>query len=623
MRRPNNTFALFLLIFSWLTASYTSAETQQSVIQSAQALETKLGKIFEETQATAMSVAIIDQHKIVLQKTWGHTNLEKGSIADNNTLFRIGSITKMFTSLSALKLVEEGKLDLNAKLSELTPEIEYQNPWQDTHPILFSHLLEHTTGWDDSHLKEYAFTSPEPLTLTEGLPLFPDSRTSRWPPGTRSSYCNTGPAVAAYIIEKITGIPFEEYVQNTFFNPINMQTATYFYPKDLSFANAYIFDRPQDYWEILYRPTGAINASITEMTSFLQFMINRGETDNRRIVQSSSIDRMEISKTSLGAEQGITAGYGLSNYSTGYRQKHIDFHGHSGGVIGGWSNLGYNSNLKSGFIVMATGSPLAISQSSNAAMNFITRNQEKPKTNVGKQKISDRINGYYRSIAPRNEQIRIINDLTAIFKISPDNDELVLSPLLGKTETPLKYYTGDNGVWISHKSGLPAIAQVNDPLVGKALRAGPYFLKPISALSAWLPIIFFVLFALLNVAAIFNILFVTPYQHFRKTLNRSLLKIRLFPLASTIILIATVILASGGNETIFSLGIVSAHSISLFILSILYAFSAIIGGGMLYRLKGSSKATFSYWFIYIHGGSHIALAIYLMSYGLIGIRTWA
>ena len=80
-------------------------------------------------------------------------------------------------------------------------------------------LLEQTTGWDDLHFREYAEKSPDSMSLREGLDYDHHSRTSRWPPGTRMAYCNSGPAVAACVVEKLTGEKFEDFVQQNLFNP--------------------------------------------------------------------------------------------------------------------------------------------------------------------------------------------------------------------------------------------------------------------------------------------------------------------------------------------------------------------------------------------------------------------
>ncbi len=217
-----------------------------------------------ERNLPAVGIAMIDETGPVWVDSLGTANFEKNIAADADTMFRIGSTSKMFVSMAVLKLVEEGRLSLDDRLADLAPEIAFENQWEETDPILISHLLEHTTGWDDIHLPEYALNDPTPLTLKAGLDYHPHSRTSRWKPGTRMSYCNAGPPVAAYVVQKITGQDFEDYVAQNFFAQLYMRTATYQLSPTVeekgvvSYANG---NQPQDYWHISMRPSGSINAS--------------------------------------------------------------------------------------------------------------------------------------------------------------------------------------------------------------------------------------------------------------------------------------------------------------------------------------------------------------------------
>jgi CubicO group peptidase (beta-lactamase class C family) len=101
------------------------------------------------------------------------------------------------------------------------------------------------------------------MTVKQGLDFHPHSRTSRWPPGTRHAYCNSGPPVAAYIVEKVTGERFEDYVARTFFTPIGMPSTSYFRTKRYEEHGATLYQgaSPQEYWRILHRPSGSINSS--------------------------------------------------------------------------------------------------------------------------------------------------------------------------------------------------------------------------------------------------------------------------------------------------------------------------------------------------------------------------
>lgn len=120
------------------------------------------------------------------------------------------------------------QVQVDAPVKSLVPDVAFTNKWEATDPVRVVHLLEHTTGWDDVHPKEMAHDDPRPVTLAEGLAVGPESRTSRWRPGTFYSYSNSGPAVAAAVVEKLTGKRFEDYVQESFFDRIGMPTADYF-----------------------------------------------------------------------------------------------------------------------------------------------------------------------------------------------------------------------------------------------------------------------------------------------------------------------------------------------------------------------------------------------------------
>jgi hypothetical protein len=153
---------------------------------------------------------------------------ETRKAATADTLFRIGSTSKAFVSLSVLKLVEEGKMTLDDTVKKWAPEVEFTNRWESTDPVRIIHLLEHTSGFDDIALREYAHNDPTPVSLKDALAFNPKTRTSRWRPGTRMSYCNSGPAVAAYVVQKVSGQIFEDYVRENFFKPLHNDLGFFF-----------------------------------------------------------------------------------------------------------------------------------------------------------------------------------------------------------------------------------------------------------------------------------------------------------------------------------------------------------------------------------------------------------
>jgi CubicO group peptidase (beta-lactamase class C family) len=246
-------FPLLIGLFS-ATAGFSQNMTDVSpqAAQSIAELEQQLKKILQETHTPGMSVAIVHRDGAEWIKGLGISDVATNHAATDETLFRIGSTSKAFVAFSILKLEGEGRLSLQDPVAGLVPEIWFENRWEATDPVRVVDLLEHTTGWDDTHLRESA-KDAKGMTLREGLDYDHQSRISRWRPGTRMAYCNSGPAVAAYIVEKITGQRFEDYVAKNFFLPIGMKTTSYFEQPSPQLATLYLPDgkTPYPYWNNL------------------------------------------------------------------------------------------------------------------------------------------------------------------------------------------------------------------------------------------------------------------------------------------------------------------------------------------------------------------------------------
>jgi len=300
----------------------------------------------------ALALLIVDKNGIVVQGTLGLADKKSRRAATEETLFRIGSITKSFTAFAALLLEEEGKLSLNAKYRDIASEFEIRNRWQDTHPIRIAHLLEHTAGLPGLTREEFDFN--QPLSLEEALEFRQKSRRAEWPPGKHHSYTNAGAGYVAYVIEQTSGQPYEEFVAERIFKPLNMNSAGFFPDEKTEKRLATGYDSDGEtvipYWHMLFRAFGAINLKPGDMEPFLRMLLNYGEYDGRRLIDPRRIMRMERPATTLAARDGLTYGYGLGNY-TWLRNGHL-FHGHGGDGDGYLARYGYNREADMAYFVV-------------------------------------------------------------------------------------------------------------------------------------------------------------------------------------------------------------------------------------------------------------------------------
>ncbi len=303
-------------------------------------LQKKLEKIMADTHTPGLSIALVRRSGPEWIAGLGKADVAGKQPADADTLFRIGSVSKTFATLAILKLAEEGKLSLDDPLHKLAPDVWFQNKWEATDPVRVVDLIAHTTGWDDMPLPEYTERFGNYSDLGKQLDILRAPRVSRWRPGTRMSYSNMGPAVAAYVVEKISHQRFEDYVAANFFEPMGMKTATYFRPAARA-VTLYHNDgkTPYPYWDISVRPAGSINASAKDMARLVAFYLARGTLDGRQIMPASAIAKMETPTRNWAAQAGLENGYGLANYTS--VQEGRLWHGHDGGVLGGLTNMEY------------------------------------------------------------------------------------------------------------------------------------------------------------------------------------------------------------------------------------------------------------------------------------------
>lgn len=617
---------IILIFFSTVgLASYANDQPPQSLDELKAAIE----KIRVETHTPAVGIALVDKNGIQWVDGLGEANLENHTEADENTLFRIGSVSKMFAALAVLKLQEEGKLHLQDKVRDLVPEIYFENAWEETNPVRLVHLLEHTTGWDDIHLAEYAYSAPDSMTTKEALEYHPDSRKSRWVPGTRHAYCNSGAAVVAYIIEKITGKKYEDYIDDTFFKSLNMPSTSYF-KTDLyqqKGATLYTNNKPEDYWYIIYRAAGSINSSPKDMANFLQFLLLRGSTSNQQLISEVSVDRMETPQTTLANPYGVKAGYGLANYTSGYNDFNIAFHGHNGGVLGGVTELSYSNQLQAGYVVMLNaGNGMALDRISKTIRGYLTKDYQivKPEAIALPEKFKT-LNGYYTPINYRNQMSRFMIATFGVMKFRTDDKYLYRSPLFGGWES--KDYAINDQYLIESWTGLPAIALVSDPIEGELVQVSTDLFKPVSAIQVFLTFDLFIFLILTTIVSLIAAMFWGGRRIIKRVPKDTSVSMRLWPLVCGLVFVSYMISISLAQVSLRAYGSITFVSLMVFVLSIAYPLMTLWSLIKIIRYKfQSGESTVSKWIFYyalFYTKLNLLMSIYLAYYGLFALRTWA
>jgi CubicO group peptidase (beta-lactamase class C family) len=304
----------------------------------------------------AVAVVLVDREHVLLARNYGFKDWAGKTSVTDDTRFRAGSITKSFTALAVMRAQARHLLDINQPLRTLAPGASFENPWEQSHPLTLAHLLEHTAGWRDMSKAEFDSSDPKPLTINEALVLAPASRMSRWEPGTRYEYSNSGAGLVSYVLEKVTHQRFETFMQQEVFAPLGMKSASLIADPDTlaHLAQGYDSDgrTPLLYWHILYRAAAGLNLLPRDMAAFLQMLLNRGKVGEATFLSPADIERMEYSHTLPPAEDMAAESYGLGIRRYPHRG-HL-LYGHGGDADGYLSQYAYSLESGRGFFVCIT-----------------------------------------------------------------------------------------------------------------------------------------------------------------------------------------------------------------------------------------------------------------------------
>lgn len=180
--------------------------------------------------------ALVKDGKLLYKQGYGLADVERNLPADaDQSLFNVGSITKLFTGTAVMQLVAEGKLDLHADVNQYLTT--FKIPGTDPEPITLAHLLTHTAGFGEQNIGMFAPSAAAALPLGEYLARRLPPRVR--PAGVEYEYSNHGVALAGYIVEAVSGLPYDQYLAQRIWKPLGMAHTTQSLPESEQIATGY------------------------------------------------------------------------------------------------------------------------------------------------------------------------------------------------------------------------------------------------------------------------------------------------------------------------------------------------------------------------------------------------
>ncbi len=245
------------------------------------------------------TVAVVKDGRVLFTKGYGYADVAQNIPVDpEKTVFILGSLSKIFTWTAVMQLVEQGKLDLDA---DVNTYLDFKIPVTYPEPITLNHLMAHTSGFEDNKFGQMAATSEQMIPLGEWLKTHIPARVR--PAGQFSAYGNYGTALAGYIVARVSGMNYDDYIEQQILTPLGMAHTTSRQPMPAalsdSLSQCYLVVKdayqPQAVFAevaINAAPAGSFRASAADMARFMIAHLNDGRYGAVSILQPATAQLM-------------------------------------------------------------------------------------------------------------------------------------------------------------------------------------------------------------------------------------------------------------------------------------------------------------------------------------------
>jgi CubicO group peptidase (beta-lactamase class C family) len=326
-------------------------------------LEPEIQRTLLAGNIPSASIALVSNDRVIWSDAYGYSNLWARTPATTNTVYLIGSTFKTMSTLALLQLMEQGKFKLDDPVNKYLTDFKIQGE-DPQHPITFRHLFTHTSGLpaDFGGFPVWGDTVPPSLEdyLRKSL------KVTR-PPMAKVEYSNSAYTLIGYLVQKISGVPYKQYIQEHIFTPMEM-SSTAFEPRpdmDERLSMPYVVDQKTGRQVGAVRvkasvwPAGIVYGTVLNQANWLICNLNGGVYKGKRVISEDTLNQMFSRQYDQfkGGIEGIwgneTAGFGLT-WWTQVRDGDRYF-AHSGSVAGYTAFLLGNRDRKLGFAILTNG----------------------------------------------------------------------------------------------------------------------------------------------------------------------------------------------------------------------------------------------------------------------------
>lgn len=252
-------------------------------------LDNTMKENFEKYKLPSLSMVVVENGQVIYENALGYADVEnKVKVDFDTTAYRVGSISKLFTETAIMQLYEEGKIDLKEDANKYLKDIKIQNKFNNK--VTVENLLTHTSGIDEATTPYSAAKSKEDMIpLAEFLKKHPPIVATE--PGTICLYSNIGIDLLGNIIENVSGMKYEEYIQKNIFDVLEMKNSRVALPTN-NMAKNYDSLAPTGDYYYNDNPAGGINSTTSDMSKFMIAHLQNGAYKNQKILNEDTAKLM-------------------------------------------------------------------------------------------------------------------------------------------------------------------------------------------------------------------------------------------------------------------------------------------------------------------------------------------
>src|SRR5882762_6243421 len=302
----------------------------------------------EREDVAGAVVAVVKDGRVLFAKGYGFADVAtRKPISPSDTLFRPGSISKLFTWTSVMQLVEQGKLDLDRDVNDY---LDFKIPVAFEKPITLRNVITHTPGFEETGKELFVSDAAHVRPLGEYLRDHLPARI--FPPGTTPAYSNYATALAGYIVQRVSGKPFEQYVSENIYGPLGMPHTTFVQPlppelqplMSKGYVRASQSAKPYEFVQAY--PAGSVATSAADMCNFMIAHLQEGQFGGARILKPETAKLMHSRQFASDPR--------LNGMALGFYEESRNGHriiGHGGDTVYFHSDLHLIPDANTGFFV--------------------------------------------------------------------------------------------------------------------------------------------------------------------------------------------------------------------------------------------------------------------------------